>query len=228
LSQRSWTGLVDPTIGRDACGVGFVADIKGARSREIVDDGLEILRRLSHRAACGADPETGDGAGILIQLPERMFRAEAGRTYTFDKYFAVFTGNDHVTAPLPDVALDTVRRALHGSLCIGAYTETGTPSSAGATKGTQVGLVRIISDHATYAYLCDVYVLEEHRRHGLAKAMLALTMRHPKLQGLRTWSLRTRDAHGLYAQFGFKPVEHPESYMALRFPDVYRQPDNDE
>ena len=79
MSQRSWTGLVDPTVGRDACGVGFVADIKGVRSREIIDDGLEILRRLSHRAACGADPETGDGAGILIQLPERLFRAEAAR-----------------------------------------------------------------------------------------------------------------------------------------------------
>ncbi|HEU4732106.1 MAG TPA: glutamate synthase large subunit [Kofleriaceae bacterium] len=79
MLQRSWTGLVDPTIGRDACGVGFVADIKGNRSREIIDDGLEILRRLSHRGACGADPETGDGAGILIQLPDRWFRAEAAR-----------------------------------------------------------------------------------------------------------------------------------------------------
>jgi glutamate synthase (NADPH/NADH) large chain len=79
VSQRSWTGLVDPTIGRDACGVGFVADIKGVRSRGIIDDGLEILRRLSHRAACGADPETGDGAGILIQLPERLFRTEGAR-----------------------------------------------------------------------------------------------------------------------------------------------------
>ncbi|MDB4955339.1 MAG: hypothetical protein JWO36_2908 [Myxococcales bacterium] len=64
---------------RDACGVGFVANIKGERSRSIVDQGLEVLRRLSHRAACGADPETGDGAGILIQLPDRLFRAEAAR-----------------------------------------------------------------------------------------------------------------------------------------------------
>jgi glutamate synthase (NADPH/NADH) large chain len=83
VAQRAWTGPVDstywPSIERDACGVGFVADIKGVRSREIVDDGLEILRRLSHRAAVGADPETGDGAGILIQLPERLFRAEATR-----------------------------------------------------------------------------------------------------------------------------------------------------
>ncbi|MFT3696692.1 MAG: glutamate synthase large subunit [Kofleriaceae bacterium] len=64
---------------RDACGVGFVANIRGERSRKIVDDGLEILRRLSHRAATGADPDTGDGAGISIQLPEAFLRAEAER-----------------------------------------------------------------------------------------------------------------------------------------------------
>lgn len=116
------------------------------------------------------------------------------------------------------IPLETIQRALHGSLCIGAYTEAG----------GQVGLVRIISDHATYAYLCDVYVLEEHRGHGLSKAMLALTLRHPKLQGLRSWSLRTHDAHSLYTRFGFKPLEHPESYLALRFPDIYRQQDEDE
>ncbi len=117
-----------------------------------------------------------------------------------------------------NIPLETVRRAMQNSLCIGAY----------AGDGMQVGLVRIISDHATYAYLCDVYVLEEHRRHGLSKAMLELTLRHPRLQGLRSWNLRTRDAHGLYAQFGFKPAEQPDSYMALRFPDVYRQPADDE
>lgn len=117
-----------------------------------------------------------------------------------------------------NIPLETVQRALRGSLCIGAYAEAG----------GQVGLVRIISDHATYAYLCDVYVQEAHRGHGLSKAMIELTLRHPKLHGLRSWSLRTRDAHALYAQFGFKPLEHPESYMALRFPEVYRQPTNTE
>ena len=71
--------LYDPSMDRDACGVGFVADIQGNRSRSIVDDGLEILRRLSHRAAVGADPLTGDGAGILLQLPDRFFRAELAR-----------------------------------------------------------------------------------------------------------------------------------------------------
>src|SRR6476646_4166693 len=61
------------------CGVGFVAHIRGERSRSIVEQGLEVLRRLSHRAACGADPDTGDGAGISIQLPEPFFRAEGAR-----------------------------------------------------------------------------------------------------------------------------------------------------
>ncbi len=72
-------GLHDRSFERDACGVGFVADIKGVRARSIVDDGLELLRRLSHRAACGADPDTGDGAGILIQLPDRFLRSEAAK-----------------------------------------------------------------------------------------------------------------------------------------------------
>jgi glutamate synthase (NADPH/NADH) large chain len=71
--------LYEQEAFRDACGVGFVADIKGNRSRDIIDDGLEILARLSHRAACGADPDTGDGAGILIQLPDKFFRAEVAR-----------------------------------------------------------------------------------------------------------------------------------------------------
>ncbi len=106
----------------------------------------------------------------------------------------------------PNIPLETVQRALQHSLCLGAYTESG----------AQAGLVRIITDHATFAYLCDVYVLEEHRGQGLAKAMMALTMRHPKLQGLRSWNLRTRDAHPLYAQFGFKPVDNPEGYMIHR------------
>jgi glutamate synthase (NADPH/NADH) large chain len=72
-------GLYDPQTEHDACGIGFVAHIKGEKSREIVEQGLEVLRRLAHRAACGADPETGDGAGILLQLPHRFFKAEGLR-----------------------------------------------------------------------------------------------------------------------------------------------------
>jgi N-acetylglutamate synthase-like GNAT family acetyltransferase len=109
--------------------------------------------------------------------------------------------------------LETLRRALRGSLCIGAYDPAG----------AQVGLVRVISDYATFCYVCDVYVLEEHRRQGLSKTMLAMVTGHPTLQGLRRWSLVTADAHGLYRQFGFTPVAQPERHMELLNLDIYRQ-----
>jgi GNAT superfamily N-acetyltransferase len=112
----------------------------------------------------------------------------------------------------PEVPLDIVERAVRGSLCFGAY------DGAGA----QVGLVRLISDQATFCYVCDVYVLEEHRGRGLSKAMLAMAMDHPGLQGLRRWSLVTADAHGLYRQFGFTPVAQPERHMERLDPDIYR------
>ena len=70
-------GLYDPQFERDACGVGLVASVKGARSHEIVTMGLEVLRNLGHRGACGADPETGDGAGVLMQMPHEFFAREA-------------------------------------------------------------------------------------------------------------------------------------------------------
>jgi glutamate synthase (NADPH/NADH) large chain len=71
-------GLYDPTNERDACGVGFVAHIKGAKSHGIIRQGLQILHRLTHRGAVGADPRAGDGAGILIQIPDAFLRAVAG------------------------------------------------------------------------------------------------------------------------------------------------------
>ena len=112
------------------------------------------------------------------------------------------------------IPLETVQRALQGSLCLGVY----------AADGAQVGLVRIISDYATFAYFCDVYVLEAHRGRGLAKAAMKAALDHPKLQGQRRLSLGTRDAHGLYAQFGFTPLARPEGQMEKLTPGIYRKP----
>ena len=84
-----------------------------------------------------------------------------------------------------------------------------------------MGFARVISDFATYAYIGDVFVLESYRGHGLGKWLMECIMQHPALQGLRRWSLVTRDAHGLYAQFGFTPLKTPERYMELHRPDVY-------
>lgn len=111
------------------------------------------------------------------------------------------------------ISLEVVTRALQSSLSLGVYTP----------DGAQVGLVRVVSDYATFAYVCDVYVLEAHRRHGLAKAAMKATFAHPKLQGLRRINLVTRDAHSLYSRFGFIPVVRPERYMEKLDPDLYRR-----
>lgn len=111
----------------------------------------------------------------------------------------------------PGIPFEIVERAVRGSLCIGAY------DGAGA----QVGFARFISDHATFCYVGDVYVLEEHRGRGLSKALMSLAMDHPLLQGLRRWSLVTADAHGLYRQFGFVPVAQPERHMERLNRDIY-------
>jgi GNAT superfamily N-acetyltransferase len=101
------------------------------------------------------------------------------------------------------IPLETVERSLKNSLCFGAYTEAR----------EQVGLARVISDYATFAWLADVYILDAHRGHGLSKALMRAVVSHPCLQGLRRFQLVTRDAHNLYAQFGFAPLAHPARHM---------------
>ena len=73
-------GLYDPRFEKDSCGVGFVCDIKGQKSHRIIEQGIEVLRRLSHRGAVGADPKTGDGAGILLQMPHQFLGKVASRS----------------------------------------------------------------------------------------------------------------------------------------------------
>lgn len=104
-----------------------------------------------------------------------------------------------------------VARAIANSLCLGIYT----------ADRRQVGFVRIITDYATFAYLCDVYVLPPHRGQGLAKAALALFESHPRLQGLRRKQLVTADAHALYANLGFRVVNRPGDHMEKHDPQVY-------
>jgi GNAT superfamily N-acetyltransferase len=113
---------------------------------------------------------------------------------------------------------EIVARALANSLCLGIYSKAG----------EQVGLVRVVTDYATFAYLCDVYVLEPHRGRGLSKAAMNAVMSHPRLQNLRRMQLVTQDAHGLYARHGFSVVAQPERHMERRDPDIYRrtQPDS--
>ncbi len=106
---------------------------------------------------------------------------------------------------------EVVARSIEHSLCFGVYDGSG----------AQVGFARVVSDFATVAYLGDVFVLESHRGRGLSKWLMECIMRHPALQNLRRWILLTRNAHGLYACYGFAPLKSPARYMELHQPNVY-------
>ena len=100
-----------------------------------------------------------------------------------------------------------VERAIRNSLCFGVY-----------SRDRQVGFARVVTDRAVFAYLMDVFVLPEFRGRGISKALMQTIMDHPDLQNLRLFLLATRDAHGLYARFGFRELEHVDRFMAIQDP----------
>ena len=110
------------------------------------------------------------------------------------------------------IPLDLVARSLQGSLCFGLYRES-----------RQIGLARVITDRATYAYLCDVYVRQEFRGQGLGRWLMETVMNHSDLSGLRRFSLVTRDAHGLYSPLGFGGLSQPERHMEIVRPGPYQR-----
>jgi GNAT superfamily N-acetyltransferase len=90
-------------------------------------------------------------------------------------------------------------------------------------RDRQIGFVRVVTDFTTFAYLCDVFVLESHQGKGLGTWMMECVVRHPRLQGLRRWHLTTRDAHALYRSVGFTQLSKPERHMELFTPDIYQR-----
>lgn len=139
--------------------------------------------------------------GYVISTDPAKLDVMAMHTYLTTSYWS------------PGIPLETLTRAAGGSLCFGLF-----------HGGLQVGLARVITDGATFAYLCDVYVLDAHRGRGLGKWLMETVAAHPALQGLRRFVLITRDAHGLYEHFGFKPLARPQGYMEIHHRDLYRNP----
>jgi N-acetylglutamate synthase-like GNAT family acetyltransferase len=110
------------------------------------------------------------------------------------------------------ISKDTISRSIEGSLCFGVF-----------ENDKQVGFARMITDKATFAYLADVFIIEEYRGRGLSKWLMEVIMSHPDLQGLRRMILATKDAHGLYKQFGFTPLINVDRWMHILDPDVYKR-----
>jgi N-acetylglutamate synthase-like GNAT family acetyltransferase len=111
-----------------------------------------------------------------------------------------------------EIPFETVKRSVEHSLCFGVYT---------ASK--QIGFARVISDYTTFAYLADVFILEEERGKGLSKFLMECILKHKELQGLRNFSLMTQDAHSLYARYGFKNIPKPENFMAKKIDGIYKK-----
>jgi GNAT superfamily N-acetyltransferase len=109
------------------------------------------------------------------------------------------------------IPVEIVAKSVQESLCFGLF-----------DGSKQVGFARIITDKATFAYLCDVYVLETYQGQGLGTWLMETVCSHPDLQGLRRFVLVTRDAHGLYEKFGFTELEAPARYMEIVRPQIYK------
>ena len=143
--------------------------------------------------------ETYERDGYLISTDPAKFDLDAIHAYLVRAYWC------------EGIPRKTVERAVANSLCLALL-----------HGKAQIGFARVVTDSATFAYLCDVYVLEDYRGKGLSKWLMECVMGHPALQGLRRFILATRDAHGLYHQFGFRALNKPEVIMEILRPDIYR------
>lgn len=107
-------------------------------------------------------------------------------------------------------SIEQTKTAIENSICFGLY-----------DGDKQIGFARVVSDKATFAYIGDVFVLNEYRGQGLSKWLMQVIVDHPELQGLRRWVLATKDAHGLYEQFEFAQLRYPERWMEKTAPNAY-------
>lgn len=123
-------------------------------------------------------------------------------------YIHNYLSNDSYWAK--NIPLEIVLRAIEGSICFGVY-----------DNEQQIGFARVISDHATFAYLADVFVNPAYRGKGISKQLMRYIMDYEAFKGLRSIMLATLDAHGLYEQFGFKPLKEPARYMSIKFFESY-------
>jgi GNAT superfamily N-acetyltransferase len=111
-----------------------------------------------------------------------------------------------------NIPLTIVQKSVDGSMCFAVYDDD-----------KQIGFARVITDHATFGYLADVFIDENYRGRGLSKWLMEVIMGHPELQGFRSWQLATKDAHGLYARFGFAIPDKPERIMRKVVADIYKR-----
>jgi len=145
--------------------------------------------------------EVIDGAWLISDDPARFDLARAHRWISAESYWA------------EGIPLAVFEKAVGSSLTVGAY----------APDGGMAAMGRVVTDRATFGWICDVFVDQAERGKGLGKALMAYLMAHPDLQGFRRLHLATRDAHGLYAGFGFTALTGVDRWMEIRNRNIYRR-----
>ena len=146
------------------------------------------------------EKQVGD---YLISTDKTKLDLDTIHAYLFDCYWA------------KGIPKEVVARSIENSLCFGVYKD------GVDTDNEQVGFCRVITDYATFMYLADVFILEAHRGKKLSVALMDAVVNHPDLQGIRTWTLLTRDAHGLYQKFNFENHVDPTRFMIRNVPNPY-------
>lgn len=164
--------------------------------------GLLFFGERSMKTDIEVPPSTADGmdAATISFDPARVDR---------DRVYGWLSAEAYWSIGLPRAVFE---RAIEHSLVASAF-----------VGGEQVAFARVVSDRATYAWLCDVFVAESMRGRGIATRLISAILSHPDLQGLRRWALRTRDAHALYRRLGFAELAEPQRAMERHNPDVYRR-----
>lgn len=126
-----------------------------------------------------------------------------------------------------NITNEIVKKSINGSICFGLYVNNNKETvPATLIFDKRIGFARVITDQATFAYIADVFVIEKFRGIGLSKWLMEEIMSYPNLQGLRRWLLATRDAHGLYAKYGFLPLDKPELMMNFKPFENYPETDS--
>ncbi|HEY6906975.1 MAG TPA: GNAT family N-acetyltransferase [Ignavibacteriaceae bacterium] len=141
------------------------------------------------------------GNDILISTDKALLNTEVIYNFLNSSYWA------------QGRTLQVIKKSIRNSLCFGVFLD-----------GQQIGFARVISDYATFAYLADVFILEEYRGNGFSKKLLKYILSHPDLQNMKRWMLATRDAHNLYRKFGFTQLKNPERFMEI-VADTLKMPD---
>ncbi|HEX2222909.1 MAG TPA: GNAT family N-acetyltransferase [Thermoanaerobaculia bacterium] len=210
-SARHWTGLMGKAeaTGADTVLVACL-DLSGilAHARTdltVVDAARSLARELvaewGRRRGPDPVPAAGQTRRFTISTDPARQDVDAVHAYLTRSYWA------------QGVPREVVAESMRHSLCFGLFDP----------DGAQVGFARVVTDRATFAYLCDVYVLEEHRGGGLGKWLVGTVVEHPDLRKVRRFLLATRDAHTLYEQYGFTPMQAPERFMEIFRPRIYAE-----